>query len=197
MGGQNVDPVTTAQAQLAQGAADQAAAGRDQHLDGFGFDRGQLVDQPDVLALLQAQKLGHFGAQDDPVALGKDHGAQIAAQRGVAAQHVDHPHAIGAEQVDLEHRAADEARTLGHGDLGEVFHAAPIGQKAAHRLPVGQEPFAEQHDEGPARQRDRDADRGDFKDGEGRKALFHHHPVDQDVGRGADQRDHAAHDREM
>ena len=98
-----------------------------------------LSTRADLAALLHAQKLAHLRAQHDAVAHLELDRAHVAAQRGVAAQHVDHPHAVAAEDVGLQRRLPDQARAFGHRDLGEVFQLAPVAQQHAERLPVGQQ----------------------------------------------------------
>ena len=74
---------------------------RDQHLDGRGAHLAELVDGLELLRLLQAQNLGHFGAQHEPVALFELHPRHVAAERRVAPQHVDQAHPVALEQLHL------------------------------------------------------------------------------------------------
>ena len=71
---------------------------------------------------MQAHQLRHLGPQNHAVTSLKLDRGQIAPQRGIAAQHVHHPHRLALEQRHLKHGLADKAGILGDGDLGEVFH---------------------------------------------------------------------------
>lgn len=192
MGGQRIDAIAAAQTHFAQRAPDHPAARGNQHLDRFGLHRRQLVDDPHVGAVLHPQQFRHFGAQHHAVARLQHHGLQIAAQRQIAAQHVDHPHARTFELLHLQHRSADQHGIFGDRHFGEVFHAFAIAQHRGHRLPVGQQAAREQRQIQPARQCHGDAQRRNFEQAEMLQPRLCSRSVNQNIGRGADQRDHPA-----
>ena len=192
---QRIDAVTAAQAQLTQGPPDHAAAGRNQHLHRLGLDRGQLVHQPHVLVFLHPQQFRHLGPQDHAVARLQDHRVEVAAQRGIAAQHIDQPHAGPLEKVHIQRPLPDQPRILGQRDLGEEFQLAPVAQQPRHRLPLRQHATPNKAEIGEAHKHLDQAQRGDLEDRKGRKARIAPDTIHQKVGRGPDQRDRAAKDR--
>ena len=101
-------------------AADHAGARRDQHLDGGGAHRGELVHGLEVPGGLQAQHLGHVGAQHDAVARWQDHarhcrGRSEASPRSTSIRRTPSRRKMSTSFDVL----ADEGRAFGQGELGE------------------------------------------------------------------------------
>ena len=118
---------------------------------------------------------------------------ELPAQALLAAQHVDHPHALALEDARRSiTRCADQRRALGHHDLGEELHPLAGAEQVGHRVAVGQEARHEEPHGREADDGDDDAERRDLEEAEGRHALGAGDAVDEDVGRGADHGDHAA-----
>ncbi len=192
---QRIDAVTAAQAKLPQRPPDHAAAGRDQHLHRLGLDRGQLVHQPNVLVFLHAQEFRHLGPQDHPVTRLQHHRIKVAAQRGIAAQHIDQPHAGPLEEIHIQRTLPDQPRILRQRHLGKEFQLAPVAQEPRHRLPLRQHAAPDKAEIGKAHKHLDQAQGRDLEDRKGRKARIAPDTVHQKVGRGADQRDRTAKDR--
>ncbi len=119
---QHIDAIAPPQAQRAQRTPDHLAARCDQYLHGRGFHRRDLIDPLELPVFLQAQQFGHAGAQHHPVADLQDHRLEIAAQRKIAAQHVDQSHAFAFEQAHTQHLAADQVAVGGNHHLGKELH---------------------------------------------------------------------------
>jgi hypothetical protein len=94
---------------------------------------------------LQAQDLGHVGAQDHAVALLQLHLRHVAAERGVAPEHVDQAHAVALEDLHLVDVAPDQGGALGHRDLGEELRPrARPAEGRRHRAALGQQAAADE-----------------------------------------------------
>jgi hypothetical protein len=189
---QRIDAIAPPQPQLAQRAADQQAAGRDQRLHRLAVLLRQPVHRAQRLGAAQVDQVGDGAAQHHPVPGLKRHRAQRAAQRLVAAQHVDHPHAVALEQRRLQRLLTDHRRVLRDRDLGHELHRLALAQTVGQRAPVRQQPPPEQRQVDQARQRHRQPDAGDLEHAERRHARAPRHAVHQKVGRGADHGAHPA-----
>ncbi len=141
---------------------------------------------------MQAQQLGHLGPQHHPVADLQLHPLQVAPQRQIAADHVDQPHALAPEQLHAQDLAPDQVAFGGDHRLGEKLHLRLVAEQVGHADPVGQKPRGDEpqidHPVGNQRQ----PQRGHLENAERRLPMGAGHTVDQQVRRGADQRQRAA-----
>ena len=119
--GQRIDPVPSPQPQVTQPSTDHSCIRGNQNLDRRGLDRAHLIQSLQVGIALQGQQFRDLGAKDHAVAGLKRHGAQVAAQRRIAPHHVDQPHTIAFEKLDVCRLAPDQVRIERDDRLGEEF----------------------------------------------------------------------------
>ncbi len=191
---QNVDAIAPPKPELPERTTDQRRPGRNQHLDRAGLARGELVDGADIRACLKAQKLFHLRPQNHPVAGFERHGGDIAAQRGVAPQNIDHAGAFAPEYLHLADRFADQFAVLGHRDLGEKLFLRTARQKRGHAGAVRQQARGHEAQVERAPDDQEHRERCDLEDREWLQPARARDAIDQKVGRGADQRQGSAQD---
>ena len=187
-----IDAVAPPEPELPERVANHAAAGKDEGFDGRSAGRGDAIDQPHLLGILETKQFLHLRAKHDPVALGQSNVRKVASQALVAADHVDKPHPLALEDRDLRRACTDEGRALRHDDLGEILGTFPRAQQVRDRLAFWQERRHEDPHGAEPDDADDQAERCDFEQAEGRHALRARHAVNQNVGRGTDHRDHPA-----
>jgi hypothetical protein len=144
------------------------------------------------LVLAQRQQLADGGADHHMVACGQHHLGHAAAEREVAPDHVDHHHAVAGQVLDAEHRAADHVGPGGDHHLGEEFELLAAGEEIDHGAAHRQQAPGRQRDEAHRHGDDDQRHRGDLEQGERLQPVAARNAIDQQVGRGADQRAHAA-----
>ena len=146
-----------------------------------------MIHPPQALVALERQKLGHFGAQHHAVPQLQLHILQTAPQRAVTAQHVNQPHARAFEQLHARHRPANQIRLRRDHRFGKKFHLwairQEIGQTGTSRQQFrGDKPQIEH-----APEHQNSAQRCDFEDRKPRQPIGPRNPIDQKIGRGANQ----------
>ena len=147
--------------------------------------------------LLKGQQFGHARAQHHPVARLQHHIGQQPPQRGIAAQHVDEPHATALEKPHIARVLADQVAVLGQRQFGEELHLAPVRQQGGHRVAGGKQPGRDEPQVEHPPASDENRQRRDLEDGEGREAIGARNTVHQQVGGCADERQRAAEDRRI
>ena len=196
---EGIDAVAAAQPRLLQAPADQPRAGGQQHFDddgGAGRDGLDLALklELDILRLPQGQKVRALGMEDDDVSGLKRH-RQLAAQRHVAAQDVEHPPVRPLEEGDLVAGTAGKRAAGGDQQLDQEARGVAAGEELGDVDPVRDEEAGREEEIEPAHGGERDADRGDLEQRELRKARRRGDAVDEEIGGGPDQRAGAAEDR--
>ena len=194
MHGQRINAVAPPQAHCTEAATHHLADRGDQHLDCGGLDRRNLIDAAQFLVALQAEQLGDLRAQHHPVTDLQFHPLQVAAQRRVAADDVDQTHTFTFEKLHSQHLAPDQVAVGGDHGLGKKLHLGPVRQHARHAGAVGQEIATKEPEikHAPGDQNNRQ--RGNFKDRKRLQPLRAGDAIDQQVGRGPDQRERATQD---
>ncbi len=117
----------------------------------------------------------------------KRHALEITAQRGVAANDIDQPHAFAFEQLHAGDFAANQVAFGRDHGLGKELFARPVRQQVCHAVTFGQDARGDEiqihHTPGDQDQ----TQGGDFENREWFHAVGACHTIDQQVGRSADQ----------
>ena len=92
-----IDPKAAAQTHVAQSAPNHLAPRGNQHLDGCGFHRQDLIHAPQTFVTLQAQQFAHLTAQDHPIPGHQAHVLQVSSQRNVTAKNIHQSHPVAFE----------------------------------------------------------------------------------------------------
>ena len=144
----------------------------------------------------QRSEFGGTGPDDQLIAHAEDMVADILADHLAPGLDADDLHAGAAHQLGRPEFLADERAAFGDDEVGEVEIAFRIIVERALRA-IGQEPGPGKHEIGRARQRRDETHAGDFEHAERGEPLFARDAIDEEIGRGADQRERAAQDREV